>query len=162
MPYKDIEKKREAKRLYDKRNKEKVDASNAAYREKNKALLAERQKAWREANREAYRAIHSKWKRNNKDKVNEATHRRRALIAGSDEHHTAAEWNALKELFRFCCAACGSTPSVLCRDHIVPVVKGGSNAISNIQPLCKGCNTRKGDDCTDYRERALSILRPNG
>lgn len=43
----------------------------------------------------------------------------------------------------YACVACGATrvPNV---DHIVPVYRGGTHDMENLQTLCKGCNTRKG------------------
>lgn len=42
------------------------------------------------------------------------------------------------------CVDCGST-SYLEFDHIIPHAKGGSNAESNVQLLCRGCNAKKSD-----------------
>lgn len=36
-------------------------------------------------------------------------------------------------------------------DHIVALVNGGSDDISNIQPLCRNCNADKGAQTIDYR-----------
>ena len=36
-------------------------------------------------------------------------------------------------------------PSELTMDHVVPIVRGGSSARSNVVPCCKECNTRKRD-----------------
>lgn len=42
------------------------------------------------------------------------------------------------------CVICGSDES-LCVDHIVPMSKGGSDDLGNLQLLCRPCNSRKRD-----------------
>lgn len=46
------------------------------------------------------------------------------------------------------CACCG-TPDRLCIDHVIPVSRGGSCEIENLQPLCFTCNARKGAKTMD-------------
>lgn len=75
--------------------------------------------------------------------------------------HTAAEWEAMLSILGNCCVKCGLPGDQMhggspLKDHILPIYKGGSDAISNIQPMCRNCNSRKGDEVIDYREKAVS------
>ena len=60
------------------------------------------------------------------------------------------EWHDLLDKYGHRCAACGALGSLV-PDHIVPLTKGGSTLISNIQPLCSSCNNRKRNKIIDYR-----------
>lgn len=51
--------------------------------------------------------------------------------------------NKLLHKYNFQCVACSSTDN-LTIDHIMPVSKGGSDDLSNLQILCKSCNSKKG------------------
>lgn len=50
----------------------------------------------------------------------------------------------------FACLCCGSVNN-LSLDHIVPIHRGGKNQISNLQTLCRSCNSSKGIAIIDYR-----------
>jgi hypothetical protein len=74
--------------------------------------------------------------------------------------HTKQEWEALKKLVKYRCVKCGDKMSVWCRyllqkDHIVPIVMGGSDSIDNIQPLCGACNAGKEGDTFNWLKYRL-------
>lgn len=75
---------------------------------------------------------------------------RQARIVLQGKPFTHAEWVELCERYDHRCLCCGERKT-LSPDHVVPVSKGGSSAIENIQPLCIGCNKRKSARTIDYR-----------
>ncbi len=64
--------------------------------------------------------------------------------------HEQWEWWRLMCYYGKACAQCGSRERIH-KDHIVPVSKGGSNGLENLQPLCGKCNLTKHDRTADYR-----------
>lgn len=67
----------------------------------------------------------------------------RASRLGVAGTFTTAEWRKLREKYNKRCAICGEQKP-LGPDHIRPISKGGTNFITNIQPVCQPCNSRKG------------------
>lgn len=76
-----------------------------------------------------------------------------------NDKFAADEWETLCEAYNNRCLACGEVKP-LTADHIIPLYKGGSNTIDNIQPLCFSCNSTKHTKCIDYRSGNTIIVLP--
>tara|TARA_Y100000310_G_C20564092_1_gene754570 strand:- start:45 stop:674 length:630 start_codon:yes stop_codon:yes gene_type:complete len=78
--------------------------------------------------------------------------KRRSLKLGAQGTHTQSEWEALKRDCTYQCMKCKRKEPliILTEDHIVPLTKGGNDSITNIQPLCRGCNSRKHTSIIKY------------
>lgn len=133
----------------------------------NKKLKLARTLEWQKKNPKIVLEIAARWRKNNPEKLhqyyvrnkarflerakadplylqkrNVRWHTRRARIIGNGGKHTVKEWVELKDRFGNKCAICNLVKK-LTKDHIIPISKGGSNNIGNMQPLCGSCNTRK-------------------
>lgn len=123
------------------------------YRRINSTAMNIRERARYHADPSRSAKASRKWRSKNIDKYREYFHRRRARIAQNGGTYTAQQWQELKAKYNSACLACGRTePTIkLTVDHVLPIVKGGTNDISNIQPLCFSCNDSKGVKHIDYR-----------
>jgi len=97
-----------------------------------KTLAANR--AWAKANPEKAALVHR-------------IKRQRKRAAGT---LSTADWRSVLAAYGSACLCCGSDdpPTI---DHVVPLSRGGSNTVDNVQPLCNGCNMRKATKTIDYR-----------
>lgn len=96
------------------------------------------------------------WKQNkrkfdpNWNTTNKRVYRARKYGAGGS--HTEKQWQELLKQCNYQCVCCMASTK-LTRDHITPVTSNGSDNIENIQPLCKSCNSSKGNrKIIDYRK----------
>ena len=71
----------------------------------------------------------------------------------------------MKRRKRRFCAHCG-TASNLTIDHIIPLAKGGTNEVHNLQMLCEPCNAGKADShpymTADILEKINTLAEDEG
>lgn len=156
--------KQEARRY--KKNRDRILARNKAWNAAHPEVMNRTTEAWAkehpECRTETYKKYHKRHKeernaacreyaKNNPDVINAKTNKRRTAKTKAGGSFTAAEWKALCKKYKYRCLCCGKRRK-LTADHVIPVSKGGSSNIENIQPLCGPCNSSKRDKIKDYRK----------
>ena len=91
---------------------------------------------------------------NKMDYIVALTRKRRYLKRGIIGTHNLQDWINIKIFYGFMCLCCKKCEPeiILTEDHIIPLSKGGTHNIENIQPLCRSCNARKFTQIVDYRK----------
>ncbi len=84
------------------------------------------------------------------EKQAERKRRKERIKRTSKGKFTKQEFIELCEKYGNLCLCC-KEGKPLTPDHVIPLTLGGENSISNIQPLCRECNSRKGTRAIDYR-----------
>lgn len=85
---------------------------------------------------------HRRYIKKNPERIAHLKARRYARQRNAEGSHSFKEWEELCKRFNNKCAKCLQDKK-LTKDHIRPLSEGGSDYISNIQPLCRNCNSRK-------------------
>lgn len=140
-------------RAYQAKHRDRIADYQREYRAQHPDLYQQRKQYYQELyqrNRDAIRKAQREYQRQHPELSARRTMRYYARKQGAQGTHTSAEWIALRAWFGNRCACCGATRR-LEADHVIPLSRGGSDEIENIQPLCRSCNSSKATDTTDYR-----------
>lgn len=162
------------------KSKEDRNSQTRRWRANNPRRSRELQSKWRQENREKARAAVANWAKDNKERIKEnnaaryardkkrisariskyrkdhpeesraRVHKRRSRKTKAGGSYTVAEWNNLCKKYNNRCLDCGKKRK-LTPDHVIPIAKGGTSNIDNIQPLCMPCNAKKSTGTQDFR-----------
>lgn len=101
-------------------------------------------KLYREARADHYKEIHREYYQRNRSRFDSYNVTR--ALRERNGSHTRVQWFAIRDASPIC-SMCGRFVECvnLTKDHILPLSKGGSNGMSNIQALCHTCNLSKHD-----------------
>jgi 5-methylcytosine-specific restriction endonuclease McrA len=148
-------------------NQEKEKERKKRDRALNLDVYQKREADWKKNNSEKFKNYYRKWRENNSEKIKEYikswhsknptkrviySEARRAKKTENGGRISREEWENLVEKYNHRCLCCGRTDVKLTMDHVIPLSRGGSHTIDNIQPLCKSCNCSKKSNSTDYRK----------
>lgn len=142
-------------RAWKERNPDRVLAYSREWAKENPERKRQLKRRWHLAHREEEntksRIKVREWEIANRERCRTRLRLRRAMERGAEGSHTEDQWLQLVAFLDHRCACCHKKKK-LSLDHIKPVIWGGSHYLANVQPLCRRCNSEKGDRfAIDYR-----------
>jgi 5-methylcytosine-specific restriction endonuclease McrA len=124
--------------------------STGYYKSPCKYCVSLRGSEYRNKHKEKIRKYNQKRRKTHKEEIKAQKQRRRALKNNCGDKFTGKEWVDVCNKYKNRCLCCNKRKP-LTADHVIPLSRGGTNGIDNIQPLCRSCNSRKGTKTMDYR-----------
>jgi 5-methylcytosine-specific restriction endonuclease McrA len=158
--YKKSEKGKKSNSKYGKSEKGKATSRRYAKSEKGRTTQR-RHRRTEKSNARMDRFFSSPKGKHSRSKSNVTRRTNRSDAGGSFTHN---QWYRLCEYYDFHCLRCNRKFPFeeLTFDHIRPVSRSGSSDISNGQPLCKSCNSKKGTKEIDYRKTLPDWINRDG
>jgi 5-methylcytosine-specific restriction endonuclease McrA len=114
-------------------------------------------RTWLQKNLDKLSTYQKRYADSHKTKIKIKNHHRRERVRNLEGTFTSQEWEVLCNRYDNRCLRCGERRE-LSVDHVIPIVKGGTGYINNIQPLCRSCNSKKGKRIIDFRPFGSAIL----
>lgn len=140
----------QSKERYQK-NHEKRREQGRRYYEAHKERHVELSRLWQQRNKEKVKERNRSWRQRYPEKALIHRHNRIARLHNAEGTYTAEQFQELIDYYGDKCLCCGEVKP-LTADHVIALSNGGTNYISNIQPLCGSCNYSKSAwHNTDYR-----------
>lgn len=152
---------RRAKKSYRKHRKTKLQYA-ATYRKNNPDKVKAATDKWFSENKEYRRKYKAEYRKSHRTEIAayQKANKQRSLVYKANRKtrltkaggsFTVGEWRALCDRHGNKCLCC-KKKRPLTVDHVIPVSKGGTSNIENIQPLCGPCNSTKRDEVVDFRK----------
>jgi 5-methylcytosine-specific restriction endonuclease McrA len=136
-------------RKWNEDNRERANKRRRRYEANNPDYMAReraRSRQWAAKNHEHLKEYRRTWATENPERERTYIRNKRARRRGNGGKHTPEEIAEILELQGGKCAVCRRviTPKNQTVDHIIASINGGRNDRSNLQILCRACNSRKG------------------
>ena len=143
------DKKAKTSKIWYEENKEKHKAKGKEWRSANQEKFLAKCKEWQLANKPKVAKLNKEWAINNKEKRMANDAKRRLLKQNAEATMTEAEKKNYQELILIRDEATKLFGYAWSIDHIIPLSKGGTNAIDNLEVVPLSWNKSKRDRSTE-------------